>query len=96
MDKAELLEVVKDLATEVTASETNADEAATRALRAELDASIRAEAPLTELGWDSVRLTWLLVRIEERFDIDTSTLSLYDLFTVDDLLVELKERIEAR
>lgn len=90
MTKPELLDTLKAIATEVMVSETGADPAATRA---DLDARLSLEAPLTELGWDSVRLTWLLVRVEERFDIDTSGISMYDLFVVEDLIDELLARM---
>ena len=91
MSPDSLLTVIKEIATEVQVTETGL-EAAT--VRADFDARLRLDAPLTELGWDSVRLTWLLVRLEERFDIDTSGISMYDLFVVEDLVRELLERIE--
>ncbi len=41
-------------------------------------------------------MTWLLVRIEERFDIDTTNLSLFDMFTIGDLLGKLEPLINAK
>jgi acyl carrier protein len=68
---------------------------------AELGARIKSSAvtldsPLSEFGWDSVQMTWILIRLEERYDIDTSTVSMFNLFTVGDLMSELTTLINQK
>jgi acyl carrier protein len=90
MTKNDLLVVLKDV---VVAAGDKSDPTHTpesAELRARVEASLTVDAPLAQLGWDSLRMTWVLVRLEERLNIDTSSLSLFDLFTVGDLLEELE------
>src|SRR4051794_17984165 len=96
MTQADLLAVLKEIVVDSSckANPERAEELAT--MRAQLDKGLHPDSALTELGWDSLQLTWLLVRLEERFDIDTSTLSMFDLFTVGDLLGELQALIAAK
>lgn len=96
MTRTELLEVLGQMVVEITVRHSPERASERDAILADLRTRLTPDASLFELGWDSMQLTWLLVRVEERFDIDTSTLSLLDLFTVDDLLRELQVRIDAR
>jgi acyl carrier protein len=85
--EADLLVVIKDLIVLMAkTADPTCDEAS---VRADVERRLVPEAPMAQLGWDSMQMTWLLVRIEERFDIDTSTLSLFEMFTVSDLLRSL-------
>ncbi len=63
-------------------------------LKKKLDERVNVDSPLGEIGWDSVQMTWVLIRLEERYDIDTSNLSIFDMFTVGDLLRSLIPLIE--
>jgi acyl carrier protein len=89
----ELLELVKDTALKVAEREHPGDAKSMDALRAQIHERLTLDAPLSELGWDSARMTWLLVRLEERLNIDASDISLYELFTVGDLLERLRQRL---
>lgn len=96
MTQTELLDIFKEIVcdTAAKAHPTQAEEL--DKLRTHLEAGLSPESPLSTLGWDSMQMTWLLVRLEERFDIDTSSLSMFDLFTVGDLLEELQKLIDQR
>ena len=90
MAQPELLAILKDV---VVAAAQKSDPGSTEdqaAVRARVEASLTVDAPLAQLGWDSLKMTWVLVRLEERLGIDTSSLSMFDLFTVGDLLRELE------
>jgi acyl carrier protein len=87
--REQLLELIKTLALAIHQRETRASQDEIAELRQWMDRELTSEAPLASLGWDSIRMTWLLVRLEEELDIDTSKLSLYELFTVGDLLDRL-------
>ena len=64
--------------------------------RGELDKHFILERPIAELGWDSIQFPALLVRAEHRYGIDTSEVSVFDVFTVGDLVEELYALVEAR
>jgi acyl carrier protein len=87
--REQLLELIKTLALAIHQRETRASREEISELRQWMDRELTPEAPLASLGWDSIRMTWLLVRLEEELDIDTSKMSLYELFTVGDLLDRL-------
>ena len=87
--QAELLAALKELVVDAAKDGNPALAPDLAALRARVDSSLGIESPLASLGWDSMHMTWILVRAEERFGIDTSSLSLFNLFTVGDLLREL-------
>ena len=67
----------------------------TEATRSKLATQFVADRPLAELGWDSMQLPALLVRAEDRWAIDASDLSVFDLFTVGDLVEALYDRVTA-
>ena len=92
----ELMAVIRDLVIEGAARAPAAQAVELATIRANLDKGLNRASPLSSLGWDSVRMTWLLVRLEEHFDIDTSTISMFDLFTVGDLLDELRTLIDQK
>lgn len=96
MNSNELLQLVKDVMVEVVAREMRPAPEELARLKEEIHQKLTPEAPIAELGWDSVRMTWLLVRLEERLDIDTSNLSLYELFTVGDMLKQIQARVDAK
>ena len=96
MTEVELLGLLQEMFVDLTVRHSPEKADQREALLADARTRLHAEATLLETGWDSMQLTWLLVRIEERFDIDTSTLSLFDLFTIGDLLRELQVRIQEK
>jgi hypothetical protein len=65
-----LFELIKETALKVAEREHPGDEKSMEALRARISERLILDAPLSELGWDSARMTWLLVRLEERLNID--------------------------
>ena len=94
MTQAELLNVLKEVAEVDAADPAVAKQSGN--LCARLDPSLTLDSPLAQVGWDSLEMTWVLVRLEERLDIDTSNLSMFNLHTVGDLLRELKQLTDAR
>lgn len=96
MTPEELLTVLKDV---VIAAADNGDPALAKelaALRARTGDTLSLDMPLAKFGWDSIQMTWVLVRLEERLGIDTSSLSLFNLFTVGDLVKELLALVDAK
>jgi len=93
MTRTALLDIFKEIVCETAekAYPKQAEELET--LKKNLEAGLNPESPLNSLGWDSMQMTWLLVRLEERFNIDTSSLMIFDLFTVGDLLDEIQKLI---
>lgn len=62
--------------------------------RNELEEQFVPDAALSELGWDSMQFASLLVHAEDRYGIVLGGLSMFDLFTVDDVLNEVWARLE--
>jgi acyl carrier protein len=54
--------------------------------RQRLDEQFVPDAALSELGWDSMQFASLLVHAEDRYGIVLGGLSVFDLFTVDDVV----------
>jgi acyl carrier protein len=93
MSREDLLELIKTTALALVERETRPSPEELANTRAWMDRELREDTPLAELGWDSAKMTWLLVRLEDVLGIDTSTMSLYELFTVGNLLDGLQERL---
>jgi acyl carrier protein len=91
-----LIEELKELILEMLSDERVITREQLPEARARLDAQLLPETPLAELGWDSMQFPALLVRAEDRWGIDTSEVSVFDVFTVQDLVRALSVRIEAR
>jgi acyl carrier protein len=87
--QADILTALKELVVDSADSASPGHAPQLAALRDRID-SINAETPLAKIGWDSIQMTWVLIALEERFSIDTSMLSLFDMFSVGDLLRELQ------
>jgi acyl carrier protein len=92
----ELLTVLRELVAEIATKVTPALAKDGGALRERVDAMVGLDSPLQQLGWDSVQMTWLLIRLEERFEIDTSSVSLFEMFTVGDLVRALLSLINEK
>ncbi len=60
-------------------------------IRKRIDSEISIETPLSELGLDSMTMTWIVVRLEEELDIDASGVSFFEIFNVKDLLEKLEK-----
>lgn len=58
-----------------------------------LPIAFKQTMPLSTLGWDSLKLTWFMVRLEEQLDIDTSSISMYNLHTFADLIEALNQKM---
>ena len=90
MTQIELLALLKELIVETAAKAHPGRKEEFAKMQTLIESKVTLDAPLATLGWDSLQFTWLLVAVEERLKIDTSTISLFDLFTVEDLLKELQ------
>jgi acyl carrier protein len=96
MSQEELLTLLRELVVELSAKANPAHAKELVKLRSIVDKEVTPSSPLASLGWDSLQMTFLLVAIEERLDIDTSTLSLFDLYSVSDFLAELKLLVDQK
>lgn len=95
MDEALITElrglILEMLIAERVLSPDKADE-----MRLKLEKDFVPDGPLAALGWDSIQFPALLVRIEDHYGIDTSDLSVFEIFTVGDLVREIQARIDAK
>ena len=64
--------------------------------KVEIEEKLTMDAPLTALGWDSMTMTWLVVTLEDKLNIDISSLSLMELYSIGDLINELTELVEQK
>lgn len=96
MTQEQILAVVKELIIELNEKSNPSHAKEFSKLRSIIDEKVTIDSPLASLGWDSLQMTFLLFALEKRLDIDTSTSSLFDLFTVGDLLTELQKLIQQR
>jgi acyl carrier protein len=92
----DLLAILKELAVDIASNVDPAYAKQLAALRDRVENLSDIESPLADLGWDSVQMTWLLIRLEERLGIDTSSLSLFDMYTVGDLLRAVQRLIDEK
>jgi acyl carrier protein len=61
--------------------------------RQQLKGQFVPDAALSELGWDSMQFASLLVHAEDRYGIVLGGLSMFDLFTIDDVVNEIWARV---
>ncbi|MBS1963044.1 MAG: acyl carrier protein [Bdellovibrionales bacterium] len=90
MSQEEILSILREVVTERIAKASPGDAQELSKLRTIVNKDVTPDSPLSALGWDSLQMTWLLVAIEERLDIDTSSVSLFDLYSVGDFLSEIQ------
>ena len=55
----------------------------------EVDGRVKLDTPLSNVGLDSMKMTWIIVRFEEELDIDASAVSFFELYDVNDLANEI-------
>ena len=96
MSQEEILHVLREVVAERIAKASPGDVHELSKFRSIADQSVKPESPLSALGWDSLQMTWLLVALEERLDIDTSSISLFDLYSVGDFLSEIQLLTDAK
>jgi acyl carrier protein len=65
-------------------------------IRKEIDEKIHMDTPLSAVGLDSMKMTWLIVRFEERLNVNASGLSFFELYDVNDLVEELASLIKTQ
>ena len=96
MDKLEVLNGLKEVV--IKGIQENTPELATdlNALKEKIENELKIDSPVYDLGWDSLQMTWLLLNLEKKFDIDLSTLSTFDLFEIGDLVDEVHKRVVAK
>lgn len=90
MSQDEMLTVLKELVVELSAKANPTHGKEISKLKSIVDAKVTPQSPLSALGWDSLQMTMLLLAVEEKFGIDTSNVSLFDLYTIGDFLTELQ------
>lgn len=57
---------------------------------------IREETPLAELGLDSILVTALVTEIERHWEITLAPTMMFEIYTVGDLVEQIRERVAAR
>lgn len=55
----------------------------------DIDERVKLDTPLSAVGLDSMKMTWIIVRFEEELEIDASGVSFFELYDVNDLTVEI-------
>ncbi len=96
MTQDEILKILRELIVELSQKANPSDAKEISKLKSIIGENITPSSPLSALGWDSLQMTFLLVAIEERFQIDTSTISLFDLFTIGDFLTEIQNLLNKK
>jgi acyl carrier protein len=96
MSQEETFKILKELIVQLSESSNPANSKEISKLKSILDESIKPDSPLSVLGWDSMQMTFLLVAVEDRFNIDTSTISILDLFTVGDFLTDIQKLVNQK
>jgi acyl carrier protein len=90
MKKEEILEVFKSL---VVKSHLNDNPSLTsdqlKDIEKEVNERVFIDTPLSGVGLDSMKMTWIIVKFEERLDIDASGISFFELYDVNDLADEI-------
>ncbi|MBL7714414.1 MAG: acyl carrier protein [Bdellovibrionales bacterium] len=87
---------MKELVVELNAKANPSQAKEFAKLKNIVDEKVTLDSPLASLGWDSLQMTFLLVALEERLGIDTSTLSMFDLFSVGDFVAELETLVNKK
>jgi len=82
-----------DLAVEMLLSERVISHEQVEETRLQLAEQFVPDTALSELGWDSMQFASLLVHAEDRYGIVLGGLSMFDLFTVGDVVNEVWARI---
>ena len=83
-----------DLVIQMLLSERVIAEDQVEETRERLTEQFRPDTALSELGWDSMQFASMLVHAEDRYGIVLGGLSMFDLFTVDDVVNQIWARIE--
>lgn len=96
MSQDQMLSVLKEIVVEMSEKSNPTHAKEISKLRSIVDSKITPDSPLSALGWDSLQMTMLLVAVEERLGIDTSNVSLFDLYTIGDFLSELQTLVDKK
>jgi acyl carrier protein len=94
MTKEQILEELKSLINEGFKNADPSQKAEIEKIKNAAKEEINLDTPLATIGWDSLQMTWLIVNLENRLKIDASTISMFDLFTVGDLVEEIQLLLE--
>lgn len=94
MDKVAVLSGLKEVVLQGVQENTPEQAKDHDALKKKIDNELTIEAPISNLGWDSLQMTWLLLNLEKKFKIDLSTLSTFDLYSVEDLVDQIQKRLD--
>jgi acyl carrier protein len=62
----------------------------------EVDGRVFIDTPLSAVGLDSMKMTWIIVRFEEELDIDASGVSFFELYDVNDLATEIIQLVKQK
>ena len=97
MNQDEILKIFKSL---VVKSYLNDDrtlsEERLKEITSEVAARVAIDTPLSAVGLDSMKMTWIIVRFEELLDIDASGVSFFELYDVKDLAKEIIELVNQK
>ncbi len=97
MKNAEILDIFRSL---VVKSYLNDDPSLSKdrlkEIEIEINDRVKLDTPLSEVGLDSMKMTWIIVKFEEILDIDASGVSFFELFDVNDLANEIIEIVKEK
>jgi acyl carrier protein len=54
-----------------------------------IESTIHLDTPLSAIGLDSMTMTWIVVKLEEKYEIDASCVSFFELHDVNDLITQI-------
>ncbi len=86
MDRARITEELKELMVEVSTVKEERGKARRGSPFFESVDEIKLETPLAELGMDSIMVTALVTRLEERHEIELSPMIMFEVRTVGDFV----------
>ena len=92
MDNQAVLTIFRDL---LVKSHKNEDpdipDSQLEAIKKEINENIHLDSPLSSVGLDSMKMTWIVVNLEEQLDIDASGISFFELYDINDLANQVLE-----
>ena len=64
-------------------------ESTLKEIESTIEKTIHLDTPLSSIGLDSMTMTWIVVKMEEQFKIDASSVSFFELYDVKDLVNQI-------
>ena len=95
MNKEEIFKVFKELVVKSHLNDNpSLSNEALKEIAVDIDERVKIDTPLSEVGLDSMKMTWIVVQFENRLDVDASAISFFELFNVEDLANEILGLVE--